>query len=546
MPHRHLIFCLLALALGMPPDCASGQPPPSRDPVMIGWGGHSGVEECCDCHYGGSLNPLRNVSGKVSQLDEARTWLQHDKHAIARQRIEPLRSTEITNARQRMQAALGDRADVEQWIGPSNELSRLICERLGWDVDADDGYQKFREQCLTCHGGYAEGTDSRAFSRSENRQPGISCTACHQVGSRTSWVQEHRTSDRWRLLSLDQKSAAGMRPLKSELGQADLCVDCHVGNLAQQKFVTHAMYAAGHPPLPDFELQTFCQQMPQHWLDPPQRFAELAGFQGRETYFQLNYEPMVPKRRGSTEDFAQVGWRTRKVLIGGVAARRQWLELISAAAQAELWGDYALYDCMACHHDVHGNRARQEFALPAVPGRPRQPLWPLVLGRIAARQTSLAGEMEAAEQELLTALDREPFGDRVACAEAAQKLLGQIDRLQQEISANPFDTAGRTAVLLELAETPAASLVDYLSARQVVWAIQQVGQEVPGFHVARSGADAEIWHGVGTRLPAGRTRSIFPQFLDEELKRRAQYDPHDLIAALNQIRQTIRGEQASE
>ena len=29
--------------------------------------------------------------------------------------------------------------------------------------------------------------------------------------------------------------------------------------------VTHEMYAAGHPPLPGFEIATFCSQMPPHW-----------------------------------------------------------------------------------------------------------------------------------------------------------------------------------------------------------------------------------------------------------------------------------------
>src|SRR5947209_12356109 len=44
-----------------------------------------------------------------------------------------------------------------------------------------------------------------------------------------------------------------------------LCASCHIGNKEQGKFVTHEMYAAGHPPLPGFEVATFSNQMPRHW-----------------------------------------------------------------------------------------------------------------------------------------------------------------------------------------------------------------------------------------------------------------------------------------
>src|SRR5205814_2242281 len=34
---------------------------------------------------------------------------------------------------------------------------------------------------------------------------------------------------------------------------------------AEGKVVTHEMYAAGHPPLPGFELATFSESLPKHW-----------------------------------------------------------------------------------------------------------------------------------------------------------------------------------------------------------------------------------------------------------------------------------------
>src|SRR5690606_4454004 len=41
----------------------------------------------------------------------------------------------------------------------------------------------------------------------------------------------------------------------------------HVGSPAEGKVVTHAMMAAGHPPLPSFEVASFSKKLPQHWYD---------------------------------------------------------------------------------------------------------------------------------------------------------------------------------------------------------------------------------------------------------------------------------------
>ncbi len=237
------------------------------------------------------------------------------------------------------------------------------------------------------------------------------------------------------------------------------------------------MYAAGHPPLPNFELQTFCEQMPQHWQTTAEVYAALADYDGRQAYFQLNYATLAAGRIPSA-DYSLVGWRTRKVLLGSVVARRRWLELLTEASNSERWGDYAFYDCMACHHELRQSSPRQEFGVAGIPGRPRQLLWPVALSRVAASQTPLAAELAAAEQALATALDRQPFGDRVVCAEAARQEHTVIERLQLELAAQPFDNSSRRAVLLQLTETPTSYLVDYLSARQVVWGIQQVAGPV--------------------------------------------------------------------
>src|SRR5438034_7388462 len=44
-------------------------------------------------------------------------------------------------------------------------------------------------------------------------------------------------------------------------------MECHAGNAEKGKVVTHAMFAAGHPPLPNFEVGYFSRNLPQHWRE---------------------------------------------------------------------------------------------------------------------------------------------------------------------------------------------------------------------------------------------------------------------------------------
>jgi hypothetical protein len=56
-----------------------------------------------------------------------------------------------------------------------------------------------------------------------------------------------------------------MRDLRNPGKRAEWCMSCHVGNAAEGKVVTHAMYAATHPVLRGFDLASFSKNLPQHW-----------------------------------------------------------------------------------------------------------------------------------------------------------------------------------------------------------------------------------------------------------------------------------------
>ena len=331
-------ICLVTLSCQL----LMGQLTASSDDVEALWEG-SDASKCILCHR-------PNQPNDFVRLNEAKLWLDSDKHAIARLRVEPF--TALADLR-RIYPELPETADRARLIGASNALSRQICQALGYDVAVPAGYQLFREHCLTCHGGDA--ATRPGVAANERPAPGIGCHSCHQRGANEQWVLRHNDPDpsQWRLQPPAFKAEQGMRDLVSVEEQVTMCADCHIGNFRQQRFVTHAMYAAGHPPLPSFEPETFCRQMPQHWRTAAELYQTLSAAtpgQG-ELYFRLNNpqlfaEPSIPA--------SQMYWQTRKLLLGALIARRHELQLIEdASADPGLWGDYALYDCAACHHALH-------------------------------------------------------------------------------------------------------------------------------------------------------------------------------------------------
>src|SRR5213079_1423062 len=92
---------------------------------------------------------------------------------------------------------------------------------------------------------------------------GVGCEACHGVADK--WFREH-IDKKWRLEPPDKKlTEYGERDMRNPAVRAERCAACHVGNAAEGKFVTHEMYAAGHPPLLPLEVMTFSRDQPMHY-----------------------------------------------------------------------------------------------------------------------------------------------------------------------------------------------------------------------------------------------------------------------------------------
>ncbi len=544
-----------------------------EDAVFLAWQGNAGVQQCGVCHYEPG-NEFAKRSEDFCRLTELKQWLTSDKHAIARQRVEPISPDQRGQALEQLQRLFTERGAKfpvpQDWVSESNYLSYSICKKMGYDVETDAGYAKFRDNCMTCHGGYAAGVEPQNFTRGKNNHPGISCNYCHQISENTSWVGLHSNFDspeKWRAQTPEFKASHGMRNLASAQAQTKLCYSCHIGDHKQNMFVTHQMYAAGHPPLPGVELDTLVAAMPRHWRTAQELYGSLEKFPARDTYFQVTYPELAALTKGSdgksNDAKSSAGaldgyaWRTSATISGAIAAQQQWLELISQAAEpnSKRWGDYALYDCSACHHELRkntnavGNASdRQLHRAPGAPGRPRLIEWPKALAQAVAATAGKNETLTAQYQRLVQATNARPFGERAQIGQATQELHQQLEQLKNQATNALNDRDYVKRMIVNLCNTSEEVLVDYHAARQVNWAIRTMADELGTAQfsseaqkaIAQLGkasttaSEGQTWL-VSTDLPGTRAQQIFPVFLKAELERQAEYRSQLFVQQLREL-----------
>jgi hypothetical protein len=381
-------------------------PRPSSPPTAAPHFEYYGSTNCQRCHY----NPIQQDfdDGRVYFLgmNESQIWSQHDRHSQAYKLLQC-------------------------------ERGQAIARRLGWDVLHD-------RRCLSCH------ADWQA-----NRQPapdddvlseGVACEACH--GPSSGYINEH-SLNKWRAVPLPERAEKfGMTLVRDPTERAKVCLACHIGNVQQGKIITHEMYAAGHPPLPSFELRYFGQSM-KHWSDIRDQLARLNREMPSHADNTRHDLEFLQQQLGESKDTIPA---LKTVLVGAVLTLRQSVQLladeasgkiarsdqVSADNQNSTWPEFALYDCAMCHHDLRYPAWRQNHATGGSPGRPQIPRWPQALVGVAIEQAAgadqaAAGKMKHEFTALLAELDapflKQPFGDRAAIAEPATKLVAFLDGL---------------------------------------------------------------------------------------------------------------------
>jgi hypothetical protein len=463
------------LALG-----AVRQPPPpaGTTPSALLEGKFDGAVSCRKCHTAPDPDDFRTGSTNFVLLTEYAVWKTHDKHAQA-------------------YAVL---------LGPR---SQHMGEILGVKVTDEAA------GCLNCHAmNFPKSRQGEQFTIED----GVSCGGCH--GPSRGWFDDH-SKPSWRLNTPAQKEAKGMIDLRDPEKRARLCMSCHVGNPAEGKVVTHAMFAAGHPPLSPIEIASFSHNEPQHWRDAK----DVPFFHDEKDPVWQKLSADEKARVRKSYDVGQAGFQqTRLALIGAVVALRETMRLARERASAdaakrdpgrlwpelllpgeggkapppptpdrvrELWPDLALAhtDCYACHHDLrvpgyrqergYGYRLPNDFTVPFAAGRPPVRLWAFALLEPAVRQAArgrpdaatylqkVQGDLTRRVQELAAATADQPLGAPGRVVPAAAHVEEWCQELIEALTQSPYTSDAALQLLSDLARREGARLNDYESARQV-------------------------------------------------------------------------------
>lgn len=423
-----------------------------------------GPTRCADCHN--TPNPLR-FRDFVLQTESAR-FLGEDKHVQAFELLK-------------------------------GELGQAICKRLGITDIAE------ARQCLSCHANWLKDQP-----KVPNSEFGVTCESCH--GPSSLWDTPH-SLPAWRLQSPAEKSKLGLVDVRQPVARAEQCFSCHIGNVEQGKVVTHEMYAAGHPPLPSIEIESFVDQMPAHWRYLPEK----GPFESRAEYLKVNY-PQHP--HDPSLDLP----RTKSTVVGGLVALRESLELFASQAQPDnpQWPELALFDCQACHHELRAPSWRQQRDASFAPGRPTLPEWPFALANLGLRQIAgadearfarLTEEFNAQRQKLLAAIQKQPFGDNQAAARAAE-FAQWLEPHIATLSIGKYDQAAATRAARELATLGPKEFPDFHSARQKLWALGIIQRELdtpyPAWPVEEPATSA-----AARRARETQNISLFEKWRDE-------------------------------
>jgi len=369
--------------------------------------------------------------------------------------------------------------------------------------------------CLNCHGmNFPKSRQGGSYDIHD----GVSCGGCH--GPSEKWLGTHNQPAKWRPMSPEAKYQDGMLDVRDPVKRSQMCMSCHIGNAAEGKIVTHAMYAAGHPPLPPIEIATFASNLPQHWRDAK----DVPYFQNPSPETRKNYHL-------EAVDYQ----RTKLALISSVVAFRESMRLIAVRADLrppdapskvwtvwpelvmslegksvpqldglapamvnDRWPEIALghSDCYACHQDLQTPDWRQDrgyafhlplgLGVPYKPGRPQFRPWPMALLELSVRHGC---KDEDAVRKRFTDLqknlhlfsqlcDDRPFGEPGKVVGAARDMIAWCDEVIADLNSATYGQAESVALLHKVCALTSLEYADYDSARQIASVFKVIFDEL--------------------------------------------------------------------
>ena len=472
-------ICVVAGALSMLAAPAVGweDPPSFKNKSSLDGGSVQAYDKTCvTCHS--NLNPQEQH--RWIGLNQASTYfglVPHSQMNVPAQR--DVHASALNKVYQN-----GDRN------GPLTEAFESILENLKTaNLYIDKDSESFRAQCLTCHAGLRSDqssmtTPGRTYAQFQSEgepiaRESIGCEACHGQGK--DYLVDHMDPS-WLRIEPNEKIGKGFYDLENSALAARVCLSCHFGNPEESKWVTHEMYAAGHPPLPPLDLGKFLDETSnKHWMTLDEK---LKKFETLESDRQLEEDRInylrihLSASKSGNSDYSalkqtiQTHFRkTQQSRIGQLSANLNYHDLLDQQAPAALnWGDYALYDCAGCHQTLYKKIQGNVGSPRRVPGRPQGPLWAKPM--LSSHGESQFKQLETLQDLIDEALNAKPFGDR--------------GKIQSAIEGSASDRAKAKSQLIALASEP----LDPIGADQWLRGFLQQRQGMLG---NRSVANQTYW-----------------------------------------------------
>lgn len=474
-------------------------------------GEYLGSSGCFDCHEKPSNAAKARGTIKFIELTEAEDWVGEDKHAKAFSNI----------------------LDTKLGTGMLDVLN----------IKQDELAQA--SQCTSCHSNPHWVTKKGASENSNTKykESGVTCESCH--GGSSLWDTRHRSVE-WRLRPpVDPEGARrdfrhpdatkedfGMTNVRDPEQRASLCFSCHIGDVSKNRIVTHEMYAAGHPPLPSIELETFIEEMPRHWRTMEEK--QGGQFLHDGAFYDANGVTQTEYRR------------LESVVLSAAVAFQTSVKMIKQQAEKSMepggpaWPELALFDCYSCHHDLklpswRQVRANEVLGYKLRPGRPQLLYWPTTL-------LPLSGSLEQVNAKLVDVgkeLDRRPFGDAAQIALAAGDVVDEVGALVKSLQGVSLKEGDVDRLLLQLCQQAESPAVDYESARQIGWAFTIVLEQYrPAIHEKSAELLERLAIQLRLDLPWGQNEKIDEQ-LPAALETVSDFEPEAFRAVMRELRKAL-------
>lgn len=444
-------------------------PPAGQKPELVG------AAVCQQCHNetDPKTNPLykQTLGYQFVRLWENKVWGVHDLHSAAYKNLLTSRAPEVKDGSNKPNPTAQRMED---------NLRRYKGENYAvWSDTA----------CLACHASTtkpaSEVPPAKWTADSFTGIDGVGCEMCHGHGSlykdahqasRISKVGAPPGAVRvvdWREAEPQTKEKWGLVDLRDSAVATTQCASCHVGNMKEGRFVTHDMYAAGHPPLPPLDLVAFTREQPRHW-----------GLPSELPYFQWLTEKKPKVAESVFHVHAGESHVARRFAESTIATLRASVNLggqLAATAKAEGL-DFAAFDCASCHHDLKYPSDRQARGYAGRPGRPLFRPAAFALANVvvdhAARTSGGAGLkdslrlLKAAEKNFFDAFAQKSLGDPEKIVAASAELTKWCDDTLKQLAAVKYTPEETKKLLAKVVEATQQPIADPEVAQLLTWACE--------------------------------------------------------------------------